>query len=103
MVDLGGAEVARVGADVLGGVETDMSEGDVDQLAHAVRLAGRDHEVVGLVLLQHHPHRLDVVLRVSPVALGVEVAEQQLVLEAELDRGGPVRDLAGYELQAPTR
>ena len=34
-----------------------------------VRLAGGDHEVVRLVLLQHQPHRLDVVLRVAPVAL----------------------------------
>src|SRR5690606_11625107 len=42
-------------------------------------------------------HRLDVVACEAPVALGVEVAEVELVLEAQLDaRGGP-RDLAGHE------
>ena len=35
--------------------------------------------VVGLVLLEHQPHRLDVVAGEAPVALGVEVAERQLV------------------------
>ena len=34
-----------------------------------VRLAGGDHVVVGLVGLQHQPHRLDVVGGVAPVAL----------------------------------
>ena len=52
-----------------------------------VRLAGREHVVVGLVLLQHQPHALDVVARMAPVALRVEVAEVEPLLQAELDRG----------------
>ena len=76
VLDLGRAQEARVDAHVLLGVEPDVREGDVDELAHRVRLAGGDHVVVGLVLLEHQPHRLDVVLGVAPVALGVEVAER---------------------------
>ena len=76
-----------------------MVEGHLHQFADAVDLAGGDHVVVGLVLLEHQPHRLDVVRRVSPVALGVEVAERELVLEAELDAGRRVRDLARDELE----
>ena len=56
-------------------VEPSPGERDLAQLAHAVRLAGRDHVVVGLVLLEHQPHRLDVVAGEAPVALGVEVAQ----------------------------
>ena len=48
--------------------------------------AGGDDVIVGLVLLQHQPHRLDVVAGEAPVALGVEVAEEQLVLQAALMR-----------------
>ena len=57
----------------------------VEELAHRVRLAGGDHVVVGLVGLEHPPHRVDVVGGVAPVALGVEVAEEELVLQAGLD------------------
>ena len=47
----------------------ELRGGRLDELAHAVLLAGGDHEVLGLVLLQHQPLRLDVVARVAPVAL----------------------------------
>ena len=35
-------------------------------------------EVVGLVVLEHQPHRFHVVAGETPVTLGVEVAEAQL-------------------------
>ena len=77
-----------------------MGERDLDELTDAVRLAGGDHEVLRLVLLEHEPHSLDGVLGVAPIALGVEVAEGELVLQAELDGGSAVGDLAGDEFQA---
>ena len=82
-VDLGRAEVARVDLDDVLPVDAEVRAGLVEELAHRVHLAGGDHVVVGLVLLEHPPHRLDVVGRVAPVALGVEVAEEELVLQAE--------------------
>ncbi len=67
-------------------------------------LPGGDDVVLGLVLLEHQPHGLDVVAGEAPVALGVEVAQVELVLEAELDAGGGPGDLAGDEgLAAPGR
>jgi hypothetical protein len=59
-----------------------------------VGLAGADDVVVGLVLLEHAPHGVDVVGRVAPVALGVEVAEVELALEAVLDAADGAGDLA---------
>ena len=73
--------------DVVLPVEADVGEGELAELAHRVGLAGADHVVVGLVLLEHQPHGLDVVAGEAPVALGVEVAEAQLVDLPELDLG----------------
>ena len=45
-----------------------------------MHLAGREHEIIRNVLLHHEPHALNVVTRVSPVALRVDVAEVKAVL-----------------------
>ena len=51
---------------------------------------GGDHVVIGLVLLQHEPHRFDVVAGEPPVPLGIEVAEVEFLLKPKFDpRGGP--------------
>ena len=66
-VDLGGAEELRVLPDVaLPVVDAGLGERALDELMHRVRLAGRDDVVVGLVLLQHQPHRLARSRRRSP-------------------------------------
>ena len=77
-----------------------VGECELAELADAVRLAGGDDVVIGLLLLQHEVHGAHVVAGESPVALGVEVAQRQLLLEAELDLGHSVGDLAGDELHA---
>ena len=76
-------------------------------ISHASRteciVSGRDHVVVGLVLLQHQPHRAHVVAGEAPVALRVEVAQAQLAREPELDARHAVGDLARHELEAAPR
>ena len=88
---------------VLAPVEPDVLERGLHELLDAVQLAGRDHVVVRLVLLEHQPHRAHGVAGVAPVALRVEVAEPQVGHEAELDPGGRVRDLARQELERAAR
>eukprot|EP00965_Chrysotila_dentata_P115834 3828899-Pleurochrysis_carterae.AAC.1 len=61
--------------------------------ARRVRLAGGDDKVVGGRLLQHHPHHLDVVARVAPVALGVDVAHVERLLQALVDPSDRTRHL----------
>ena len=56
-------------------VEADEPEGRGYELPDSVHLAGRDDVIVRLRLLEHQPHRLDVLGRVAPVAVGVEIAE----------------------------
>ena len=65
-----------VDTNVLLPVETDTSESALDELADAVGLPGRDDVVVWLGLLEHEPHRLDVVGGVTPVPAGIEIAER---------------------------
>src|SRR5215469_11498782 len=73
----------------------DLSEGCLDKFAHAVRRTRREHVIVGLILLQDQPHALDKVARVTPVALGVEIAEIERVLSPAGDRRDSARNLAG--------
>src|SRR5437899_553615 len=66
-------------------------------------LAGRQHVVVWLLLLQDQPHSFDIVARMSPVARGIEIAEVHSLLQAMLDRRHRARDLAGDESFAADR
>ncbi len=65
-----------------------MGERLFEELADAVGLARRDDEIVGLILLEHLPHGLDILGGVAPVALGVEIAEERAFsCEAGFDAG----------------
>jgi len=81
---LGWAVVPRIDLHVLLPIQAHTAERHLEALADRVRLVGRDHVVVGLGLLQHQPHRLDVFLGIPPVALRIEVAHEQLVLQPQL-------------------
>ena len=103
VIHLGGPEVAGIDLHILLPVQIQAAEGEAQEIADADALAGGHHVVVRLLLLEHAPHGLHVVTREAPVAPGVEVAQPQLVLEAELDAGGGAGDLAGHEGLAAAR
>ena len=101
-VDLGRTHELRVLADVgLPVVDADLGERQGQELLDRVRLPGGEDEVVGLVVLEHLPHAADVVAGVAPVPLRPQVAEGDVVVDAEVDLRDGVGDLAGDELQAP--
>jgi len=91
------ALVAGVVLDVLLPVEIEQAEALLAEGADSVRFSGGTDIVVCLLLLEHQPHDLDILFGVAPVALGIEVAEVEFVLEAHLDAGGGTGDLAGHE------
>lgn len=84
-------------------VETHASEGLLQELFDGVRLVGGDDVVAGLVLLQHHPHRLNVIPGEAPVTSGREVTEEQPGLQADADPANGAGDLAGHEVLAAAR
>ena len=71
--------------------------GGIDEVPHRVLHAGGDDKILGLRLLQHEPLHFHVVPGVAPVPLGVQVAQVEAVLQAELDAGQGPGDLAGDE------
>jgi hypothetical protein len=79
-IDLGRPEIAAIDLDVKPPVEASRGEGELDETAHAVRLPGSDDIVIGLLLLQHQPHGLDIVAGKAPIALRFEVSQIELVL-----------------------
>ncbi len=85
-LDLRRPEQRRVDDQVVVHLQADMLERDLAHVPHRRGPAGRDHVVVRAILLQHQPHRLHVVPGVAPVALGVDVAEPQLLLLPSLIR-----------------
>ncbi len=68
-----------------------------------MRFAGRQHEIVGSVLLKHQVHPLDVLFGEAPVAFGIQIAEPQLFLGSFSDARGSQRNLAGDEFGATQR
>ena len=80
-----------------------MSNAQATSSSTLCETPGRDDVVARLVVLEHQPHRADVVARVAPVAARGEVAEHELVLEAERDRGRRPRHLPGEEVDRPER
>ena len=75
-----------------------MVESQCREVAHCVVLAGSNHKVVGLGLLQDKPHTLHIVFGIAPVAQRIEVAKVKLVLVSLGDTAGSKRDLAGDEI-----
>src|SRR6202011_4267318 len=76
---------------------TDDTEGNLDQFAHRVAFAGSEDEIVRLRMLKDAPHSVDIVARMPPVTLGVEVADIEAILQSVVDRSHGARDLAADE------
>ena len=68
IVYFGRPEIARVGFNVLRPIEPAACRRYIQKFANRMRFAGRDHVIVRLGLLQHQPHRFDVVAGIAPIA-----------------------------------
>ena len=82
VVDLGGSEVARVdGRRARASRARRGANARLDELARPCATRPSRRRSRPACLLQHQPHRLDVVAGEAPVAARVEVAEVELLLE----------------------
>src|ERR1700745_3612216 len=59
--------------------------------------------VIGSWLLQHKPHRLDVVACIAPVASGIEVAKTKLLGQSHFNLCGSERDFRSHEIKSSSR
>ena len=83
-------------------LDAGVVEGQSGEFADGVLDAGGDHEVLRRIVLEYEPHTLHIVLSITPVTEGVEVAEIEAVLLALGDAGCSESDLAGHEGLATT-
>lgn len=81
----------------------DAGKGLLGEFTHRMIFAGRQHVIARRRLLQHQPHALDIIARMAPVAPGVEIAEIELGLLLQFDRGHGAADLARDEGLAARR
>ncbi len=80
-----------------------MCEGRFHKLAHGMGFAGCEHKVVAFIVLKDSPHAFDIFGRVTPVALRIEVAEKQFILQIVFDGGNGARNFARDESFAAPR
>ena len=82
-------------------VEAHPIDGPRNELLDGVAHSCGDDELVGLRMLDHLPHRANLIARISPVSSGMKIPEQQLTFEPERNRGRTVCDLPRQELEWP--
>lgn len=56
-------------------VQADVLESELDEILHAVGLAGGENKVLGGGLLKDTPHCVDEFGGESPIAVGIDVSE----------------------------
>mmetsp|Transcript_17850 Transcript_17850/g.51104 ORF Transcript_17850/g.51104 Transcript_17850/m.51104 type:complete len:423 (-) Transcript_17850:52-1320(-) len=115
--DFGRSEVAGINlhklAALIGSINSDLIDGSglaspldgstnnlkglLDKLTDGVSLSGSEDVVIGLILLKHAPHTLDVVAGMAPITLGVDVSEVEALVDALMDAGDGGGDLTGDE------
>jgi len=84
-VDFCRAEIAGIYFDATLPVDPGEAGREIQKLAHRVTFTRCDDVVTGRVLLQHQPHRPDVVGRMTPIAPGIKISKIELFLQTELD------------------
>src|SRR5438874_181438 len=66
-------------------------------------ISRRQNIIVRLGLLQNAPHAIDVIARVSPIALGIEVSQKEPVLKTQMDCRDRARDFPRHKGLGPGR
>jgi hypothetical protein len=74
-----GPKVPAVHLHVISPVQAHQAECRLARLLHAVGLAGTDHVVSRLVVLEHAPHEVHVLGGIAPVPPGLQIAEVHLL------------------------
>src|SRR5690606_28482543 len=104
LIDFRWSEVARINLDVLLPIEVQGLEAHLEELLNRVHLTGGDYKILRLVLLKHQPHSFDEVACKAPVAFCFQIAQEELVLQADTNSRCGASNLARNEgFTAPRR
>src|SRR5579864_9261345 len=75
----------------------------IQKLPHRAALPRGNDVIVGEFLLQHQPHGSHIVLRVTPIATGIKVAQIEFLLQSEFDPAQTAGNLARHKSFAAPR
>ena len=95
--------IARIVFDVLLPIQVGVGKSCFDKLAHRVRFAGSQHEIVAFANLQNSPDAFNVIRRKAPISLRVQIAEEQFLLQPVFGRRDSTRDFASDKSFAAPR
>mmetsp|Transcript_40 Transcript_40/g.69 ORF Transcript_40/g.69 Transcript_40/m.69 type:complete len:205 (-) Transcript_40:453-1067(-) len=65
--------------------DAELLAGKVDKFTNTVLLSSCNHIILWFILLEHEPLHLDVILRMPPISLRVEISQVQCVIQTSLD------------------
>ena len=65
---------------------------------HGMLYPGGNDKILRLVMLQHQPHALHIILRIAPVPLRIQITQVELVLNTTGDPSGCQCDLTGHKV-----
>src|SRR6266508_215313 len=74
-IDLGWSHEALVQNDMVPIVQPNMAERQLAEPPHRLSLPSCDDKIARLILLEHQPHRLDIIASEVPFALRLQVVE----------------------------
>ena len=84
-------------------IYSDMMKGNFKEITNRMAPSGRYDIVVRFVLLEHEPHRMDVVAGKTPIPRNIHIAHGQNVLTPQSNPRYTARDLSRNELKSSTR
>src|SRR3989338_9367160 len=71
------------------------------KLSHRMRLVSRNHIVIRPFFLKHQPHRLDIILRITPISLSIQISQIEFILESHFNPSDGHRYLTSHESLTP--
>src|SRR5262249_29262441 len=93
-VNLSRSFVAGIVFDVLLPIEINPCTSHFQKLADGMSFIRGEDEVIALIVLEDAPHAFDILRRVTPIALRVEIAQEKFVLKPMLNRRDRTTDFA---------
>ena len=82
---------------------TNFFETPVHKVTNCACLSSGNNIILGFILLEHTPHSINIILRMSPISLRIEVSEIELLLKSKTDLGYRHSDLTSHECLTTNR
>src|SRR6185503_246107 len=80
-----------------GKLHAQLTGRQLNEFPYTVLLAGSNHVISGLALLEHAPLHLYVIARMAPIAQSIQIPHIEPILQTHLDTSQSARDLSRHK------